>query len=160
MDKEPGGLQSLGLQNQTDWEQNHVLNAGTHAYTQTHTNACMHGDLPAPGPREEAASWEHLDFVHIWKRHICLSWNMSRRSKCLIWQAFGRMLNCSVMETGRSHLFFPFFFPGGCHLQALSLPHYSLLYLPDRSLYSNLSPDFCYCHHTGNTSRSPGTEGE
>ena len=55
--------------------------------------------------------------------------------------------------------FFPFFFfPGGCHLQALSLPHYSLLYLTDRSLYSNLSLDFCHCHHTGDTSRSPGTE--
>ena len=86
------------------------MQARTHTYMQTHTNACTHRDLPSPGPREEAAGWEHLDFVHIWKRHICLSWNMSLRSKCLIWQASGRVPNCSVMETGGRHLFFSFFF--------------------------------------------------
>ena len=121
MDKKPGGLQFLGWQTQTDWAQNRVLNAGMHAHTHADPHTCMHAlDLPAPGPREEAASWQHLDFVHIWKRHISLSWNMSLRSKCLIWQASGRRPNCSAMDSGGCHLFFPFFFPSESHLQAFS----------------------------------------
>ena len=42
MDKEPGGLQYLGLQNQTDWAQNCVLNAGMHANMHAHTHADTH----------------------------------------------------------------------------------------------------------------------
>ena len=124
------------------------MQARTHTHMQTHTNACTHRDLPSPGPREEAAGWEHLDFVHIWKRHICLSWNMSLRSKCLIWQASGRVPNCSVMETGGRHLFFFLFFfswwvPSSSSLSAslqLTVSHRQKLILQSESGFLPLPP--------------------
>lgn len=129
--------------NQTDWAQNHVLNAfNTHTHTDTHKHT--HRTYLLQGPR--GSSRLRAPGLCISGRHICLSWNMSLRSKCLIWQASGRVLNCSVMETGGHHLLFSFswWFPSSSSLS----PFFDLLYLRDRSLCSIWS-QFCILHHRG-----------
>ena len=138
-----------------------MLNAGTHAHTHADTHKRMHtpgltfsraqggsSRLRAPG------LCAYLEEAYL----LVLKYEPEKQVSDLtsIWES------AKLFRDGdwwAPSFFFPFFFfPGGCHLQALSLPHYSLLYLTDRSLYSNLSLDFCHCHHTGDTSRSPGTE--